>query len=127
MITPEHIRKVLAEIHSRVPKTLRESVVVTEKASPTIEMVMEKAMTMESIPQEKRDQIKVLYDAGEFSKVKTKENPKVAKQIDAFVSREINKAVKAGLLPKKRELLKIMKEDEQKRNNRSAEAENPVE
>lgn len=123
-MTPESIRKVLMDIHSRVPESLRKSVVSYEKASPTIEMVMEEAMKSGDITQEKKDQIKVLYDAGEFSKMRVKENPKVAKQIDQFVSREINKAVKAGLLPKKRELSRIMKEDEQRRNSKSSEGKN---
>lgn len=124
-MTPEQIRKVLAEIHQKVPESLKKSVVSYVKATPTIEMVMEKAMEMESLPEEKRRNIKELYDAGEFSKMRVMENPKVAKQIDQMVSREINKAIKEGRLPGKKKLAEIMKADEQNRNQKSSEGENP--
>lgn len=123
-MTPEHIRKVLAEIHQKVPEALRKSVVSYVKATPTIEMVMEKAMEMESLSEEKRRNIKELYDAGEFSKMRVMENPKVAKQIDQMISREINKAIKEGRLPGKKKLAEIMKADEQNRNQKSSEGEN---
>ena len=127
-MTPEQIRKVLADIHSRVPEILRKNVVSYQKVSPHIEMVMGKALEDESIPQEKRDHIRTLLDAGEFSKIKVIENPKIIEQIDKFVSREINKAVKEGRLPKKRALIKIMKDsvakqDEQRRNTQVSEGE----
>jgi Tfp pilus assembly pilus retraction ATPase PilT len=111
-MTHEQIRKVLAEIHDKVPESLRKNVVREVKATPTIEMVMQQALTMESIPDEKKAQIKQLLDAGEFSKVRVKEDPKIAKLIDQFISREINKAVKEGRLPSKATLRKMLKEEQ---------------
>lgn len=119
-MTIESIRKVLLDIQSRIPEGLRKSVVTYVEATPTMKMVMEHAASMESISQEKRDNIKKLLDAGEFSKVKPVENLKVAKQIDNFVSREINKAIKEGRLPKKRELNRLLKEQDDKRRKESA-------
>lgn len=111
----EQIRKILQDIHNQVPESLRKAVVIHEKATPTIEMVMEKATTMESIPQEKRDNIKKLLEAGEFSQIRARENPKVAKQIDQFVTRAINRAIKEGRLPNKKKLKEIMENDERNR------------
>lgn len=114
MMTREKIRKVLMDIQNRVPVNLRKNVVREVKATPTIEMVMTHATTMESIPAEKRAQIKSLLDAGEFSKMRVKEDPKIAKMIDEFVAREINKEIRKGNLPRKKLLAKILKEDEER-------------
>lgn len=97
----EKFNKVLKEIQGRVPKAFLLNVVVKEKLTPTIEFVMNKAIEDEKIPQEKRDAIKTLLDAGEFTRVKSRENPVFAKKIEEFVNREINKAIKAGRLPPK--------------------------
>lgn len=68
---------------------------------------MEKALTLDSISPEKKAQIKTLLDAGEFSKFRPKENPRIAKMIDNYVGREINKAIKSGRLPNRAELKKM--------------------
>lgn len=95
----EQIAKVLSGIQKRIPKNLLDSVIKEVKSTPTIEMVMNKALTLDSISDEKKNQIKTLIDAGEFSKTKFVENPKIAKMIDNFVAREINKEIKKGNLP----------------------------
>lgn len=118
-MTPEHIRKVLFEIHAKVPPHLKKNVVKEVLATPTIKMVMEHALTMESISEEKKKHIKNLLDAGEFSKKRVVEDMKIAKMIDQFVSREINRAIKSGILPSKAKMRKIL--DNEKRNNQSPE------
>lgn len=92
---------------ARVPKSYKEGLLRTQKLTPTVEMVMKEAATMEAIPQEKRDQIQRLLDAGEFSKLTVTENQKRTKLIDMFVDREIKKSVKAGRLPTKKQLALI--------------------
>jgi len=66
-----------------------------------MKMVMEEALTSDKVRPELKEKIQNLYDAGEFSRTKTIENQKVAKQIDNYVNREIKKAIKAGRLPRK--------------------------
>lgn len=95
----ERISKELAEIQSRVPKEWREKVVSEVDATPTVKMVMDKALEMDSINEELKKKIQYLKDAGEFSKKRFVENPKIAKLINDFIAREINKKIKKGILP----------------------------
>jgi endonuclease III len=97
--TEESISKELARISAGIPENLQKNVVREVPATPTMEMVMRKALEMESISKEKRDQIKTLLDNGDFSKKKAVENPRIAKMIDNYVGREINKSIKSGKLP----------------------------
>jgi hypothetical protein len=99
MSEEEKISRELAEIQSRVPKEWREKVVEEVDATPTIKMVMEKALELESVPTELKEKIQILRDNGEFTKKKIVENPKIAKLINGFILREINKKIKKGLLP----------------------------
>lgn len=84
-----------------IPENLRKNVFKEVPATPTVEFVMKEAVKTESIPKEKRDQIQALLDSGQFSKKKTIENPRIAKMVDEYVTREIKKSVKAGRLPNK--------------------------
>lgn len=95
----DRIAKELAEIQSRVPKAWRENVAYEVEATPTIKMVMDKALELESITPELKEKIQNLKDAGEFSKKRIVENSKVAKLINNFIAREINKKIKNGTLP----------------------------
>jgi hypothetical protein len=100
----EKIRLVLQEIQDSVPKNLRTNVVREVKSTPTIEMVMNHALTDENIKPELKAKIKRLSEAGEFSKTKVEEDPVIAKKIDNYVLRKINEAVKSGRLPNRRKL-----------------------
>ncbi len=112
--TRDRIFKKMQEIQSRVPENLRKNVVREVKSTPTIEMVMKEALKSESIAPEKKAQIQVLMDNGDFSKTRFVENKRIAVMIDNFVKREINKAVKAGQLPSKKQLAELIaKENEQ--------------
>ena len=96
----EQIELVFKEIQAKIPAGLRNSVVVEVDKTPTMKMLAEK-MIEEGIGTDKeREQVKNLLDSGYFSQKRYIENAKVAKQIDNLVSREINKAVKSGRLPK---------------------------
>jgi hypothetical protein len=103
-MTLDDIAAELKKIHDSVPDEYRRQAVIEVPATPTMKMVMEKAVHMESIPKEKRDQIQNLIDAGEFDKVRSIENQKITKIIDAHVTREITKAIKAGRLPSRKKL-----------------------
>lgn len=118
----EQIHKVLGDIQKRVPADMRRRVVEEVDATPTIRMVMEKVVDMESIDPEKREAIKGLLEAGEFSKKIVRENPKYAKMVDEFVSREINKEIRKGNLPGRKELKRIL--DEQNAQNKNDKGEN---
>lgn len=113
---------VLREIQSRIPHDLLKAAIVEKKVTPTIELIMEKALESDIIAPEKKEAIRRLLASGEFSKAAPSEVPKVTKMIDNFVSREINKAIKAGKLPPRSHvkylpsMLKIQKEKDEAKN-----------
>lgn len=100
----DHIAEVLREIQSRIPKNLLKNAVKQVKLTPTVEFVVDKMLEKPDLPSEKREQIQALRDAGQFSKMKYIDNPKIQEMINNFVSREINKAIKEGRLPPQKEI-----------------------
>lgn len=113
MFTKETIAKEFKRIQDSVPMMMKEFTLVEVEKTPAIKMVMEKALENPTISQEKKDKIKRLLDAGVFSKKTIHENPKIAKQRDEYVIREIRKSVKAGRLPTKKKLKELGLEFEQ--------------
>lgn len=97
----ERFNQVLRDIQASVPAAWRRNAVVDMPFTPTIKMVMEKALESDTIDPEKKRQIKNLLDSGQVSKMVSQEDPKYTRQIEQFVNREISKAIKAGRLPPK--------------------------
>lgn len=105
--TEEEIVKKLSEISASLPENLRRNVVREVKMTPTMEKIVLEAINTESIPKEKRESLKALYDNGDFSRTKPVENKRIAAMIDNYYGRKINEAVKKGELPSKSELMKM--------------------
>ena len=97
----DHIAKVLGQISARIPTNLRNAVSREQKATPTMEFVVDEALKGDTLSEEKKAQLRTLKENGEFSKMQIVEDHKIAKMIDEFVSREINKEIKKGNLPTK--------------------------
>lgn len=97
----KRFNKVLREIQSRIPPMLLKNAIEEKALSPTIELVLNKALESETIDDEKKTHIRNALLSGEFSRKGYAENPKYTKMIDNFVNREINKAQKEGRLPPK--------------------------
>jgi hypothetical protein len=113
MFTKESIAKEFKRIQDSVPTMMKEFTLIEVKKTPAIEFVMQKALESPDITQEKKEKIQRLLDAGVFSKKTIHENPKIAKQRDEYVIREIRKSVKAGRLPTKKKLKELGLEFEQ--------------
>lgn len=94
----ERFNKVLKEIQSRVPQALIKANLSEKQKTPDVLFVLKKALD-EDISEEKKEQIRHILDTGYFSQTALKEDPKISKMIDEFVTRETKKAIKAGLLP----------------------------
>jgi competence protein ComGC len=105
--TRESVRKELQRINASVPNLLKQSVVVTQKLTPIMEMVVDKALESEDFAEEKKIELRKLKEAGYFTKTNLAENPKIAKKIDEYVTREIKKSIKAGKLPTKKQLKEL--------------------
>lgn len=121
MISEEQISKELAEIGTRIPPHLKKAVAVESMATPTMKKVMLAALDDPLFPKRKKKHIKILLDTGEFDKKIIREDPKIAKMIDNFIGREINKKIKAGLLPPRSQIknLKHFKHFNEATNNSS--------
>jgi hypothetical protein len=107
-MTPEHIAKVLSDIQSRIPKSLLRDVVSEVKATPTAEFVVDKALESKEIGEEKKKHLQILKDNGDFNKKIIVENKKIARIINEFVAREINKEIKKGNLPRGRDVKQFL-------------------
>jgi hypothetical protein len=114
--TQESIEKVLKEIQSRVPKEFLKGVVTERPLTPVMEKVVDDALASPDFPEAKKLRLQHLKDAGEFNKKTYYQSPKYAKMIDNFVNREINKAVKAGRLPNKKQLKTLQEEWKTQKN-----------
>lgn len=108
-MTEEYIFKTLQSIQSSVPKQLKDAVIEKTAITPTMDMIVDKALEDDSISQEKKDELSKLKEAGYFSKEKFTENHQVRVQIDNYVNREIKKAIKEGRLPNKKQLKELQK------------------
>lgn len=106
-MTEESISTTLKEIYARVPKEWRENAVITTSLTPTMEKIVNDALTDRGFPKEKKEALQALKDNGYFSKQKYTENTSVIKKIDSFVNRQINKAIKEGRLPNKAKLAEL--------------------
>lgn len=111
-MTREQIFKELSRIQQSIPKALLENVASETHLTPTIKDVVDKAIEDPDFPAHKKEQLIKLKEAGYFNKTVVRQNDKIAKMIDDFVVRETKKAVKEGRLPTKKQLLKIMKQNE---------------
>lgn len=101
MISKEQISKELADIQARIPAALKKRVVTEVLTSPTVAFVVDKALEDPNFPEEKKKALRTLKEAGQFDSKRYSEDKRIADMIDQFVSREIKKKIKLGLLPSK--------------------------
>lgn len=113
------VYKVLQEINSRVPKAWKDAVVVSKASTPMIAKVVDEALISPNTTEERKKELQELKDAGYFSKQKFSEDPEIARKINQFTMREINKAVKEGRLPNKRKLAELKIQWEKQRETSS--------
>ncbi len=105
----ERISRELAEIHSRIPKILKQRVVRKVKLTPELEQVVDLALNDPDFPGWKKEELQKMRDRGDFSKEGYVEDREAAKAIDQFVDREIKKKQKSGKLPRKVNSIKGLK------------------
>lgn len=104
MISDQQIAAELSRIQKSIPPLLIKNAFKKVKLTPTMEMVVDKALESDIISEEKKDKLRYLKEKGEFSKERFIENRAVTKQIDNYVSRQINKSIKEGRLPPRSEI-----------------------
>ena len=105
----KHLR-VIREIQERLPKELLMGLMKKEKQSPTLKVLVERALgkpDSEVSPEQKR-RFRAVIDSGFLDREVEVIDYDVEKQIDAYFSAEIEKAVKLGRLPKDPERLELL-------------------
>lgn len=105
----KHLR-VIQEIQKRIPQELLSKLMKKEIQSPTMKKVIEHALTLpdsEVSPLQKR-RYRAALDAGLLDREVEVIDPEIEKQIDEFMTREIDLAVKLGRLPKEAPKLKTL-------------------
>lgn len=114
--------QVLAElkrIQANAPKLLVSRVVLSELATPTIKKIALEALNSDTISPEKKNHIQTLLDNGHFDKKIYTEDPKIAEQLNNYMKREINKAVREGRLPTKKQMKELEPLWQEQKNNLS--------
>jgi len=106
--TRDQVAAELRRIQASIPKLLLQQATGEQEFTPTIRMVVDKALEDPNISEEKKQALQVLKDSGDFTRKKVKENTKITKQIDQFVEREIKKSIKAGKLPPRSKIKDII-------------------
>lgn len=107
MISSEQISRELAEIQSRIPEMILKNVLREVPASKNLKQLVELAIADPDYPKAKKENLRLLLARGDFDKNKFVENPQYVRIIDQFVNREINKKIKAGLLPPRSKIGKL--------------------
>lgn len=105
MHTQASIQKELKRIQDSVPNLFRKTLFREVDKTPVVREMFEKIASGDEVSENvSKETAQMLLDDGMFNKKHTLENPKVAKQRDLWVSREIKKSVLAGRLPNRKQL-----------------------
>ena len=102
--------RVIQEIQRSIPRELLDKLMRKEIQAPTMIKVLRDALNLpdtEVSPRKKRA-IQALLNSGKLDREVEVIDSEVEKVIDAFVSEEIDKAVKLGRLPKKAPMLESL-------------------
>lgn len=105
----KHLR-VIQDIQRSIPRELLDKLMRKEIQAPTMIKVLQKALEQpdtEVSPRKKRA-IRALLNSGNLDREVEVIDTEIEKVIDAFVSAEIDKAVKLGRLPKKAPMLESL-------------------
>lgn len=97
----KHLR-IIEMIQENVPKELLDKLMIKVPVAPVSEEIVKRALQDPEVSEEIKEQMRTRLDSGYFDNTKTIADPEVEKQISEYYEKEIGKAVKMGLLPKKR-------------------------
>ncbi|MDQ0316404.1 hypothetical protein [Amorphus orientalis] len=104
-------RKIIQDINDSVPKELRDRLFKREYVAPDLrirvrETVAELRKEAEQLEGEERDKalkeagrLQNMIDAGFYDATQIVVDPEVAKEVDAYVERELDKAIAEGRIP----------------------------
>ena len=95
----KNVIKELQRISQSIPKELLDKLMVKRLKSPTVVEVVKKALADDTVSKEKKEQLQHLVDSGYLNQEETVTDPEIEKQIDAYMDKEIERAIKLGRIP----------------------------
>lgn len=105
--TEEQINNELMRIQQSVPACYRKNLFHRVKKTPAQEFVVKKALEGNDLSSERRKELQLLYDTGQFSQWKEEINEKVWQKQDKYIQKQIDKSIKDGKLPSYEEFKKL--------------------
>lgn len=88
-------------IQENVPKELMEKLMIKVPIAPISKEIIDRALLDPEVDEETKEKLRIRIDSGYFEETKTTTDPEIEKQISEYYDKEIEKAIKMGLLPKK--------------------------
>jgi len=115
--------KELRSITNSIPKKLIDNLMVEQEVAPTVLEVARRAVLDPEVDPALKKRLQNLLEAGYLSEKEVAPDHEVEKKIDAWVEKQIKKAVKEGRLPapKDNEDLKAFKKKAKKWKNKNTE------
>jgi len=98
-LSPEH-KQVLLDIQKTIPLEWLQKVTKKVDIAPVSKEIMERALLDPEVDEETKKEFKLVLDSGYFNQQIDEEQDEVTQLINAFVEKEIIKAVAVGKLPK---------------------------
>lgn len=96
----EEQTKVLNDIQKSIPKEWTDNTIKVEKVAPVTKEILERALEDPDVSEKDKEEYRLVLNSGYLDMEIEKEQEDIKELIDAFVEKEILKAVAAKKLPK---------------------------
>lgn len=96
----EEQTKVLNDIQASIPKEWTDNIIKVEKVAPVTKEILERAIKDPEVSEEDKKEYQIVLDSGYLDMKMENQQTEVLELIDAYVEKEILKAVAAKKLPK---------------------------
>lgn len=96
----EEQTQVLNDIQKSIPKEWTDNTIKVEKVAPVTKEIIERALEDPDVPEKDKEEYRLVLNSGYLDMEIEKEQEDIKELIDAFVEKEILKAVAAKKLPK---------------------------
>lgn len=91
--------KVLKRINEGIPKAFLDRLIMKRYTYPTIREMVDRGLEDPEVADKVKDKLRILKNSQEYSATEDVVDEEMEKKIDAYLSREVKKAIKSGALP----------------------------
>ena len=91
--------KELKRISAGIPKDLLDKLMIEKDVAPSVVEVVRRALVDPDVSAEKKEQLQHLMDSGYMNIKEKVVDPEIEKQIDEYMNKEIERAIKLGRIP----------------------------